>query len=74
LWIVASGLDAYEPGRLADLLIANCRSLVVALEVSGGTYIFRLGQIISQADSERACSAAAEYRAAHPLRSGQTGG
>jgi hypothetical protein len=74
MWIVASGLDAYEPSRLADLLTANCRSLVVARTFSGGTYIFRLGEIISQAESERACSAAAAYRTAHPLRSGKAGG
>ena len=67
-WILASGLDIREPYALSAHLSANCRSLAVAAEFPPRTFIFELRDRIADAESERSCAAAAQYRALHPLR------
>jgi 4-amino-4-deoxy-L-arabinose transferase-like glycosyltransferase len=61
-WILLGSLQLHEPARLLDAVEANCANLTVAAFFPARTWLFSLRPPASEAEAERSCRAAAEYR------------
>jgi hypothetical protein len=65
-WILLGSLQFREPGRMAELIEANCGALRLEATFPPRTYLFRLAASGDAPEAGApACRAIAEYRAAH---------